>query len=291
MSENHQTPEQPQLSTIGRAVDPDYPTNRLILILTAVGAAAGLSWGLFTGWSVIEAALLGVRSGLALFLSWALTRELDPDREWAAFAAVGFTGLGLLILGAPDLGVVFWALLLLRVVNHTTGLSATLLDTLGLVGLGVWLSWQGNWGLGFVTSLSLWVDAYLQDGKRRQAVLGGVSLLAAGAAYFLGGRVTPLPGFAWGPAALAGGLAALYGPVIAAAREVESACDQTGKRMLPRRIQAGQLFGLLIGLELALWHGWQGIAAVLPLWGAAAGSLAYRFSLVVFESRGKCRDR
>lgn len=289
MSENYQTPEQPRLTTIGRALDPDYPTNRLILILTAVGAAAGLGWGLFAGWTVIEAGLLGARSGLALFLSWALTREMDPDREWAAFAAVGFTGMGLLILGVPDLTVVFWALLLLRVVNHTTGLSATLLDTLGLVGLGAWLSWQGNWGLGFVTALSLWADAYLQDGKRRQAVLGGVSLLTAGAAYFLGGRPAPLPGFAWGPAALAGGLAALYGPVIAAAREVESSCDQTGKGMLPRRIQAGQLFGLLIGLELALWYGRQGIAAVLPLWGAAAGSLAFWFGLVVFESRGQRR--
>lgn len=284
MNGSHRQPIRPEYSTIGRALDPSYWSNRLILILMAAGAVAGLIWGLVSGFEGWQAALLGGRSALALFLGWALTREIDPDQEWAAFAAVGFTVLGLIYLGQPDLGVVFWALLLLRVVNHTTGLSASLLDTLALVGLGAWLSYRGNWGLSMLTGLALVVDAYLQDGKRRQVYLGLLSGLVGAGAFLVGGQPPAVPGLALVPAAAAAAVAALYAPVIAASRRVESTCDQTGEDMLARRIQAGQLLGLLIGLELALWFGWSGITAVSPLWGAAAGSLAVRFGRAVLDS-------
>jgi hypothetical protein len=255
----------------------------LILVLMAVGAAVGLAWGLGLGLRVWEAILFGGRSGLALFLGWALTREIDPDQEWAAFAAVGFTALGMTVLGPPELGLVFWVLLLLRVVNHTTGLSASLLDTLGLVGLGAWLSFRGNWGLSVLTGLALAADAYLQQGKRRQVYLGLLSVLVGAGAYLAGGQPPAVPVLSLVPAAAAAALAVLYAPVIAASRRVESTCDQTGEDMLARRIQAGQLFGLLVGLELALWSGWSGITAVMPLWGAAAGSLVVRVGQVVLD--------
>jgi hypothetical protein len=284
MNGSHRQTIRTKFSTIGRALDPSYWSNRLILILMAAAAAAGLIWGLVSGLRAWGAILTGGRSGLALFLGWALTREIDPDQEWAAFAAVGFTALGLVYLGQPELGVVFWVLLLLRVVNHTTGLSASLLDTLGLVGLGAWLSFRGNWGLSMLTGLALVVDAYLQDGKRRQVYLGLLSGLVGAGAFLVGGQPPAVPGLALVPAAAAAVLAALYAPVIAASRRVESTCDQTGEDMLARRIQAGQLLGLLIGLELALWSGWSGITAVSPLWGAAAGSLVVRFGRVVLKN-------
>lgn len=275
-----------QVSTIGRAVDPSYLTNRLILILTAVGFGVSFLWGLIFGKPFRQAGLLGVRAGLGLFLAWALTRELDPDREWAAFAAAAFFGVGLVLFGTPELGLVFWALLAIRVVNHTTGLSASLLDSLGLIGLGGWLSYRGNWGLGGITALVLFTDAYLAQGKKRQAGLGVLCVLLVGAIFLFGEGSPPFPGFDWVPAAAAGAAAVLYAPVIAASRKVESTCDQTGDPMLPRRVQAGQVISLIIGLELVFWHGWEGITGVLPLWSAAVGSLVFRSGLGLFRRIG-----
>jgi hypothetical protein len=83
-----------------------------------------------------------------VFLAWVLCRELDPDHDLSAFVAVGLALGGLFLWGLTRLVVLLWLILILRVVNRTMGLPAGILDSLAVLGLGIWLSFGGNWGYG-----------------------------------------------------------------------------------------------------------------------------------------------
>lgn len=276
---------QKQISTIGRAVDPAYPTNKAILILTLLGAAAGIGSQLGAGMSLRAAAGWGLGAGMSVFLAWALTRELDPDHEYAAFASAALAFGGIFLWGLPDLGVIFWSLLLIRVVNHTTGHSATGLDTLGVIGISSWLSYRGNPGIGVVTTLALLGDAVLPGGKERQRYLAGLNALVVLLILFLAGGGGPRSEFSWAAMGISLAGAALFGWVVGASSSIKSRGDLTGEFLLPDRVQGGQLLALVIALELAGWLGWQGMLAVLPLWAAVGGILAARIYLSLRAAR------
>ena len=84
-----------------RPVDWNYPTNRLIILLTLGVLVLGTLYQLILGGLGFVSALgWGASTGLAVFVCWALTRELDPDDEYAAFVAAGLYLAGVLIWGA-----------------------------------------------------------------------------------------------------------------------------------------------------------------------------------------------
>ncbi|MBK1705196.1 hypothetical protein [Halochromatium glycolicum] len=274
-----------QVSGLARPIDLDHPTNRWIGALTLVilisgtliAALAGQGWLAAIGWSALAA--------LAFFLAWALARELDPDAELAAFVAAGFTlpalaaaGLGWLPL--PDLAALFLILLALRVVNRTTGLAATLPDTVGVLGLGLWLGYEAN-----PIYLALAVAALLIDGLlgrpdiRRLLLAGGAALVGVLLLSFTDAPLSDsLLARALAPVALLAGLliAALFATVIRAAGQIQSHTDDTDEPLSSRRVRAGQGLALLTGLGLTLWHGYAGLFGLLPLWAAMAGTGASR---------------
>lgn len=140
------------LSGLGRPLDFAYPTNRWIAGITVVVFLA--AWGLIgvgtEQWAAASADAL--RLALAVFLAWAVCRELDPDRDRSALAAAVLCAAALSILplaaGAqeawsPGIAECFVLLLALRVLNRTTGAPATLADAAGLLALGVWLAVAG----------------------------------------------------------------------------------------------------------------------------------------------------
>ncbi len=123
--------------TLGRKVDPRYKTNLTILIMTITLIIAR---GFFTNdWR----GSLVFSTGF--FLTWALARELDPLHDQSAFvAALIYLSMAMWIVDV-NLGVVFWTVLLLRVITKITGKKTTALDLLGLMGLTVYLILgQGN---------------------------------------------------------------------------------------------------------------------------------------------------
>jgi hypothetical protein len=136
------------LTTVGRLIDLRYPTNRAIAIVSFLitpGTAllqrpSGVTW--------VQNALWGAQAGLSVFLAWVLCRELDPDHDLSAFVAVGLALGGLFLWRLPRLAVLLWLILVLRVINRTSGLTAGILDSLTTLGLGIWLSFGGNWGYG-----------------------------------------------------------------------------------------------------------------------------------------------
>jgi hypothetical protein len=264
-----------RITSIGRPIDPGYPTNRAIALLTITVMLVGTVFQLFSGRGWVQSGLWGLSTGLAVFLAWALCRELDPDRDLSAFVAASLALAGSLIWGAGSLGSMLWILLLLRIVNRTTGLKATILDSLGVIGLSAWLAWGSNWGYLVIAALGLFLDGVLQSGHRRQIGLSALCLGLSVVVLFLNGwtwRVIRISSIAM---VIALCLSALFTTVILSSRNLNSIGDVSGEKLNPRRVQVAQVLAVLSGIQVVIWSGTAGLTAFMPMWAATSGAAFY----------------
>ncbi len=262
-----------QITAIGRPVDPRYPTNRAIALIAVSVIVIAAITQIWSGKGWLESAVGGIPYGIAVFVSWALGRELDPDHDLAAFGAAALMGLGLVVWhDLPNLGLVFWLLLIIRVVNRTTGLAVTMIDSLGVIAFGVLLAGQGNWGLGIITALALLLDSQLTPRNPRQLWFAGVALVGTLVVAGLAGVITFPTQLSLSDGSIALGLSALFLPIIGRSKRVVSVGDEDGVRLNALRVQGGQALALLIGLEVALASG---LLELLPLWAAVIGIAGY----------------
>lgn len=154
--------------TLGRKIDINYPTNRIMIIATII--VAGL------GWIVTGNPLSGLSIGIGVFLTWALAREVDPKHEYSAFLAAAFALINLLYYKSISLLVIFWILLLLRTVNGITGKELTASDIFSVLGLSIYLSFNNSNGIYLI--LFILAMCILIAFKERTKI----SLLASGVA-------------------------------------------------------------------------------------------------------------
>ena len=272
------------VTSLGRLPDPRYPTNRTIMALGLAVGAAGAIFQWLRGTALLDAVNWGIGAGFAVFLAWALGRELDPDHDLSAFVAAGLALVAVLLAEAPPLMLILWLLLVLRLVNRTVGLPAKPLDSLGVLGLGAWLTWQGDWIAGLVTAGAFLLDGLLSTPLRYHLFISGMALVATLLlTIFQGGLASGIgPTTAVAISSLA--MAGLFLVVIANSRELQSVGDATGRPLHPRRVQAAQILALATGLLFAWWAGVAGVHAMLPLWAAMLGVSLYRLA-ILFLSR------
>lgn len=122
--------------TLGRSIDIHYPTNRLILILAVITAIIGS----FTSGDFVT----GLKIGGSIFLTWALSRELDPKREYGAFVSVALALYSLFIPFEIALMEVFFFMLILRIISTTCGKPPTWFDALTVLGIAGYLSYASD---------------------------------------------------------------------------------------------------------------------------------------------------
>jgi hypothetical protein len=179
---------------------------------------------------------------------------------------------------------VFWMLVLLRIVNRTVGLPAKILDTLLILGLGISLTRQGNWGYGLITALALWLDSQLAPPHKRHLFFAGITLLVTAIFLVFNGRITAegqLPSSGMMSAVTVSSL--LFVPVIFASWKSNVTADLTGEPLNPRRIQAVQIVALLTGWQLILWNGYPGLVSLMPLWTTILGVALYGLLVVGYS--------
>lgn len=278
------------ITALGRSIDPRYPTVRAIMLLAAAVAGAGGLLHLVSGASLPESVTWAINAGMILFLTWALGRELDPDHDLSAFVGAGLAIIGLWRFDPPSLLAILWLLLVLRLVNRTVGLPARLLDSLGTLGLGAWLSWQGGWLYGLITAAAFLLDGLLLPSLRYHLIAAALMLAAtviltilSGAAFLGSG---PASAGDLVPALALAAVAGLFLVVIVTSREPRAVGDATGRPLNPRRVRAAQILALLTGLLAAWWNGASGVEALLPLWAAMLGASLYRLAMLIL-SRGR----
>jgi hypothetical protein len=260
------------LTAVGRLVDPRYPTNLVIVILAALVTAGAAACRWVAGSTLLDGALWGIGAGLAIFLAWALARELDPDHDLSAFVAVALAIVALAALGLPPLLPLFWILLVMRVVNRTVGLPARPLDSLAVLGLGLWLTWQASWIYGLMTAVALFLDGWLAPRLGRHRVLAAIVVVGTVVLAVLG---SPLPRGDWDSVLLTwlyALTAILFSMAMVTLKPARALCDATGEPLRPARVRVAQGLALVTALLLAGLAGQEGMEALLPLWAAMLGT-------------------
>jgi hypothetical protein len=268
------------VTALGRPIDPNYPTNRAIAALTIIIIGGGTGVQLLIGTAWLESIQWGIGAGLSVFLAWALARELDPDHDLSAFWGAGLMLIGLFFFDLPSLLMLFWLLIVLRILNRTSGLSARVLDSLVLLVLGGWLTWQGQWMAGLMTTVAFVLDGWLVTPLRRHRFFAGLALVATVALAVFNGNIAMENGPSLTTVAPAVVVSGLFVLVIVAAREIKSVGDETNEWLNPRRVQAGQIVALVTALLAAWWEGKLGVVALLPLWAAMFGAALYQLGLL-----------
>jgi len=114
----------------------------------------------------------GLRGALAVFLAWAITRELAPRRALAA-AAAPVAAVAFAIPGDTDLLACFGVLLVARIAARSVGDPPTWLDLAALLGLSWWLALRAE-GLPVALVLAAIIAA---DSPPRRARIAGVAAL------------------------------------------------------------------------------------------------------------------
>ncbi len=261
-----------RVTSIGRPVEPEYPTNKAILVLMPL---AGLIAGLVTlvqgvglrgsAWSALGALLI-------VFASWALGRELAPDDNAAAFVGTGLAFVSLWWWPSPSFLLLFTALALSRIVNRSTGLTARAGDSVIVTALVIWtmVSLQ-NPLAGVVAALALILDARLADPNRRQWLFAAVCLAAVVIHGWLIGDANLDVMFQPGPQYVIIAITLLSFLVLSLVlRSVSSVGDIGGLALNPTRVRGGMLVVWLLSLEMALL-GPGAIHVAMPMVAVMAG--------------------
>jgi len=273
-----------KITAIGRTLDPKYPPNLAIAVTTCAVILGGFFVHLLQTGACCKSILWGIGSGLYVFLAWALCREIDPDHDLSAFVAAVFTLIALFIWGFYGLGILFWLLLAIRIVNRTTGLPATILDSAALLGLGAWVTFQANWGYGALTLAAFALDSCLEPKHRYQIIFACLSAVITiiavcqneASLQFILTRET-------GGITVAASVVFLL--LIFTSKNITSTGDLTGKPLNPNRVQAGQMLTLLAGINAVLWNGISGIKLTTPLWAAGVGAVLYRLVISLIKKK------
>lgn len=255
-----------RISGIARPLDPAYRTNQAVMVIMALG----LVFGVVSSWSgelgLTAAIVAGLNLALTVFLVWALTRELSPDDNPAAFIAVGLAMAVWPRVGAQSLLILAAVLLAVRLVNRCTGKPAELGDavlaTLGFAAIAWWTSWT----LGVIGVLALSLDAALQppgEQQRRRRHLGFAGGLAVVVAARIIVGIPPLQPLAHLPVfATIAGLGALAILLIPRPRSVGDVDEQP---ISHTRVRAGLAVGLLATVLVSVDSGIN-MQSVASLW-------------------------
>lgn len=248
--------------------------NQLILVVTTAGFVLGFIVG---GDDIGGRVWQAIAVGATVFLAGAVAKELDPDHPQAGLPAAAIA----LLLAATTTIVMpvalFWMLGGLRILNRSTGLRPKSTDLLALLLITGWLCWQETPLFGILMGILLIMDSLLPD-RRRILMVIGMLVLAASGLWMIARDVTVV-----GPAPLYVLILLLivigFIAVILGSYRVDAVGDETGERLTPLRVQAGQIFALIAGLLMASLLGDRGIILFIGLWAALLGALVYHLAL------------
>lgn len=275
-----------RLSSITRSIDLNYPTNRIIVEITLLFLLGTAGFQLILGKAISSALYSGLIAGASVFLAWAFARELDPDNELSAFFAAFLGCAGFLFFPSPFLLALFLEILLIRIVNRSTGLPSKTSDSIAVLLLSGWISSQGNWIFGLFTALAFFLDSFLPEPNRQNRIFGVIAFIASLLAFIrTPGKESILLNAELGLFILAAVL--LFIPIVLSSRKIKSRGDLTGIPLDSLRMQAAQLTAMLSAGLSAVLGGVAGAESLMPLWGAILGISLYGNLQVLLKKRSK----
>lgn len=265
-------------TSLSRPLDPvKYRTNLYIIVLTLLAGVAAGAYSLLQGTDLTEGLRAGFYTGAAAFIAWVYSREIDPDRDAAAFVSVLLAVLAMFALAFPDLWLLPLAtcVIILRILSRTVGPPAKPGDAALAIILAVLCALTGAWPILLIVMLGFLLDALLWPTFRLAfvyvlivaIVLVGFALLSS-----LGEALDP----SLTVVSVAGLISLFFAAVIYATRSLVTQPDLPGFTFSVLRIQATMMLLLTAGLAMLFWYGDAGFYAMLPVWATCLGIGIYR---------------
>ena len=268
-----------RFTSIARPIDPAYLTNRALLIVLPVAGllSAALASVFDLGSGPLSAAFSGM---LTAFAAWALTRELAPDYNDAAFVAMAFAWIMNVAFESRLVLLLFVALLLVRIVNRSTGLPSRPLDTFGVFGFCTWAAINIQQPLILlVTSLAFALDAILEKPLRRH-YLAAAACLPVFVWMLLGDTDLMAGDLVVRDWSLIGAFALGIVLIVKTNPKPVSYCDTSPDRLDQVRVNAGLIVGWLLAVQALLTNGHSAWLET-PIW---ACFIAVLFSSVIRQA-------
>lgn len=260
-----------RMTSLSRPLDPQIPSNRLIILFSAAVLVVSGAVHLLGGADVITAGIGAIFTAGTTFAAWALARELDPDHNLSAGIAALLGLLGFVMWGDLELVYVGMLVVALRFINRTVGPPPTLYDNLLLFVIALWLVMTGVWMGGIAAAAAFALSGALTDPDRYGLRFAALALVMTALITLIKQPSQP----AAPDGGLLLGLLITGGLFIAAGRDcaarLTSACDRDGSPLDANRLFAGQLFALGAAVALALWLGDDGFSGLVALWAAFVG--------------------
>jgi len=241
-----------KLFSLSRGLDIKNPTNRLIIILAIfTGFIASFFHALSTR-SFDAASIYGLKTGVSVFLMWAIAREVDPDHDYSSFTAIALSIIGIIIFELqPNVLPLVWVLICLRIINQSVGMEPYIGDKIVVVAIAITLTLLYGWIFAALTALVFIINNRLTIDEKSY-LLPVFMILTASISFFyeftnhltlsqfngIGIFITFI----------------VFGPVIAGSRTIKSKGDRSGKKLDPSRIRAAQLTLLISSVILSIFE-------------------------------------
>ncbi len=161
-----------KMTALGRPISTGYLTNKIIIIIFFVVLILTLAVFIYRGEPFTAALISAFSSAAAIFLSWAIGRELDPANEWSAFVALPFIYFVFFTAGHPSLLTLFFTILCCRLLNRTCGLQPFKIDALLLFVMGILLYFNNFYFALPYLILIFFIDALAKPAYRFQFISG-----------------------------------------------------------------------------------------------------------------------
>ena len=257
-----------KITSIGRPLEPKYTTNKAVLILMPLAALMGAVTAWFDGAEFLQILQSAISFLLICFGSWALTRELFPDDNPAAFISMLLALLAALAFDSPGILIVFATLGLVRLVNRSTGKAALKSDSVIVMLLVFWVIYSTQSPIfGAVAALAFVFDGSMKESLRHQWIfalicLGGMVVYMVdhdvGVSYFQ----APDSLLEW----LSVAVLLLLALDIFLLKKVKSSGDTNDKTLDLSRVKGGMAIGIF-----AAFQGLANVEAVIILVASVAG--------------------
>lgn len=240
-----------KFTSIGRPLDPSFPSNKAVLLLLPLAALMGAMVSWYDDGELMQILQSAGSFLLIAFGSWALARELFPDDNPAAFVSMGLAILLGFFLESPGILIVFATLGLVRLVNRSTGVAAKISDSIIVMLLVFWVIYATQSPFyGAVAGLAFAFDGSLKNPLRRQ--WGFALICFGGMIVYMIDHDVGLSYFT-APDTLAEWLSLAVLLILALdvflLKNVRSRADATARNLNLTRVKCGMVVGLLAAFQ------------------------------------------
>lgn len=264
--------------TLGRTIDKKYLTNQLIIVVTIFSFLFGFLIKFYFNNNLLESFFLGLIISTITFLSWALNRELYPQDEYAALG-----GAILFIIILPwykiiPLFIIFllWFIIILRLINQTTGLRPTFFDRLVILSLTVIISYFYSW-IFLIFTVLIFLLNYRLSKEKNDIIYMLIGLILTPILIFYQDLFYNQNTLNFQNGLIIFLLMIVFLIFMWLTKDKNVMSDYSNKKVPFNRIFSAQIISVFIIFGYILWFGDESIILLLPLWCIFISSISFSF--------------